>query len=410
MIHRDHGSSPLARGLRTPPSSGGRFSGIIPARAGFTVDLDASHVWSPDHPRSRGVYPRTETPVWSAEGSSPLARGLPEELIDNLTTGRIIPARAGFTPPGGGSPGRPGDHPRSRGVYPSPPPPPPSPSSDHPRSRGVYCRRRSCRRDPSGSSPLARGLRSSSTRCEMRRGIIPARAGFTLPSNRRSTTRSDHPRSRGVYPVNADNVLGFGGSSPLARGLRRRLVVDDGGHRIIPARAGFTGGRCRRRCSSGDHPRSRGVYTPAAAPVATAGGSSPLARGLRVSRSWELSLRRIIPARAGFTPPDDAGSTTDGDHPRSRGVYPTPTSRTDSRPGSSPLARGLPGGVQVEIGAGVDHPRSRGVYIAANLTFASGGGSSPLARGLRGQPARQALFVGIIPARAGFTADRRRDR
>ena len=55
---------------------------------------------------------------------------------------------------------------------------------------------------------------------EMR--IIPARAGFTLPMRVADLASADHPRSRGVY---SDYVRGTdieGGSSPLARGLRVR--------------------------------------------------------------------------------------------------------------------------------------------------------------------------------------------
>ena len=72
-------------------------SRIIPARAGFTVDGVVMGRLTGDHPRSRGVYPHTQTPVWSTEGSSPLARGLPALVDECARHGRIIPARAGFT-------------------------------------------------------------------------------------------------------------------------------------------------------------------------------------------------------------------------------------------------------------------------------------------------------------------------
>ena len=113
-----------------------------------------------------------------------------------------------------------------------------------------------------------------------------------------------------------------------------------------------------------DHPRSRGVYIPLTSPHGASIGSSPLARGLRYKpRSWARYMR-IIPARAGFT--------------------------TNSLPhGSIPQ----------------DHPRSRGVYwlvIAAEVAIL---GSSPLARGLPGTDAYTDKSWGIIPARAGFTAE-----
>ena len=50
------GSSPLARGLLVPLEVASLMLGIIPARAGFTcaVHNEAERPW--DHPRSRGVY------------------------------------------------------------------------------------------------------------------------------------------------------------------------------------------------------------------------------------------------------------------------------------------------------------------------------------------------------------------
>ena len=152
------GSSPLARGL---PGEGLFIvyaSGIIPARAGFTLSLSELCRCTPDHPRSRGVYVRGERGEDCRGGSSPLARGLHARVVAGDREGRIIPARAGFTRPASRSSTTPGDHPRSRGVY---------------RYRPVELDH------VGGSSPLARGLRARATRA--------------------SPMRTDHPRSRGVY-------------------------------------------------------------------------------------------------------------------------------------------------------------------------------------------------------------------
>jgi len=132
--------------------------------------------------------------------------------------------------------------------------------------------------------------------------------------------------------------------------------------RIIPARAGFTGGRAPRAQGGRDHPRSRGVYKAVADITDTIDGSSPLARGLPRDLSPPAQLGRIIPARAGFT---------------RRGVLPVRPRR--------------------------DHPRSRGVYAAPDSSTRSWAGSSPLARGLRSTPSAAPTPTGIIPARAGFT-------
>ena len=71
------------------------------------------------------------------------------------------------------------------------------------------------------------------------------------------------------------------GSSPLARGLPRREIVQAIAARIIPARAGFTSGNGMMVEAPTDHPRSRGVYLTATILKEWWDGSSPLARGLR---------------------------------------------------------------------------------------------------------------------------------
>ena len=194
------GSSPLARGL--PFCEPGENPGvrIIPARAGFTI-----------------LFPYT----WkSVGGSSPLARGLQMRAKILRPLVRIIPARAGFT---------------------SASCPTTTPPTDHPRSRGVYGG--SGRQQPvqHGSSPLARGLPAAGIRHEYHGWIIPARAGFTDYFVAAEPEIEDHPRSRGVYACHASFAGLTAGSSPLARGLRGRGAFQEPKHRIIPARAGFTG-------------------------------------------------------------------------------------------------------------------------------------------------------------------------
>ena len=111
------GSSPLARGLRLQHRRRRGRGGIIPARAGFTWPLSWSMVSRWDHPRSRGVYP---PPSWwgpRRAGSSPLARGLRWRRRRPRGRDGIIPARAGFTSAANGQVIGVPDHPRSRGVY-----------------------------------------------------------------------------------------------------------------------------------------------------------------------------------------------------------------------------------------------------------------------------------------------------
>ena len=266
------------------PRTGDR---IIPARAGFTDPLDDRGLHGWDHPRSRGVYPSDLQRFLEGDGSSPLARGLPPEPTGSLCASRIIPARAGFTRHTDRTRLRDQDHPRSRGVYRAP----------HPRAR-----------PPAGSSPLARGLLGAGDGGATVRGIIPARAGFTTTPPSPFSCATDHPRSRGVYRHARHPALLGGGSSPLARGLRPPDLPCHADVRIIPARAGFTSTTGASAAPHGDHPRSRGVYPRCPPSAGSAGGSSPLARGLhgRVGEIWDAG--RIIPARAGFTTRPGASS------------------------------------------------------------------------------------------------------
>ena len=214
-------------------------------------------------------------------------------------------------------------------------------------------------------------------------GIIPARAGFTLHRPRDHHHGADHPRSRGVYPVTRATFRSSSGSSPLARGLLRIWDRECYLPGIIPARAGFTPPPRTVSAGSWDHPRSRGVYGPGASRPGPGAGSSPLARGLRVSRGHDDEREGIIPARAGFTTCTTSAPRSSPDHPRSRGVYLQTTYEEMAGQGSSPLARGLPLGEDPHRGAGRIIPARAGFTCGMRPVSATTVGSSPLARGLR---------------------------
>ena len=214
---------------------------------------------------------------------------------------------------------------------------------DHPRSRGVYSERSGAAGTSLGSSPLARGLLGLAELGEGAAGIIPARAGFTPRWSPGRSSTADHPRSRGVYFTYGMTPAFSSGSSPLARGLLAEPAASTVTVGIIPARAGFTSGRSGESYSFPDHPRSRGVYSPADPPPYQPAGSSPLARGLPGELLKTAGKLRIIPARAGFTAARRSFSGEDADHPRSRGVYALASEPSELENGSSPLARGLQG-------------------------------------------------------------------
>ena len=175
-------------------------------------------------------------------------------------TGRIIPARAGFT--------------RIRTAV-------IDTIRDHPRSRGVYIKKMGAAHPTEGSSPLARGLHDQHKKVAIKARIIPARAGFTSCFEMWHYLNTDHPRSRGVYPPVQRDACDWPG--------------------IIPARAGFTGYSPCHYAMCRDHPRSRGVYSEQEHRRAAVLGSSPLARGLQLMCLRTVHQAGIIPARAGFT-------------------------------------------------------------------------------------------------------------
>ncbi len=215
---RDH---PRSRGKhgRGDPWSPLRV-GIIPARAGSTLSVRVFLVMWWDHPRSRGEHFFPCSVHRLLNGSSPLARGAPDRPGAEGITGGIIPARAGSTVEvvQGRRTNR--DHPRSRGEHVSGIFASVLALGSSPLARGAHHVSRSGGCGTPGSSPLARGaLEARRHRCPVR-GIIPARAGSTSPSCPMRTTAGDHPRSRGEHDGRGSSSHPPRGSSPLARGAR----------------------------------------------------------------------------------------------------------------------------------------------------------------------------------------------
>ena len=212
--------------------------------------------------------------------------------------------------------------------------------------------------------------------------IIPARAGFTRPPRPQPYAHADHPRSRGVYYDDRRSSGGDEGSSPLARGLQHRKRLAPNARRIIPARAGFTGSDSQGHYVHTDHPRSRGVYMPAPRPRSLDCGSSPLARGLPFGVQDPALPLRIIPARAGFT--QHVGQVDvrlAGSSPLARGLR-EGRLPDDGSPGIIPARAGFTQMVSPLMRWRPDHPRSRGVYHSSGVGDGFVDGSSPLARGL----------------------------
>ena len=213
-------------------------------------------------------------------GSSPLARGGRHARLDELLRGGLIPARAGRTLQGRGSPRCNWAHPRSRGA---------DPWSNVGDKRGV------------GSSPLARGGLMLGVLMTHAPGLIPARAGRTSSSIASSMSARAHPRSRGADPLHSAADETQPGSSPLARGGPPSSISDMLEDGLIPARAGRTSAASTREACGRAHPRSRGADSHGIALSAFRAGSSPLARGGPRPTPRRRRTGGLIPARAGRT-------------------------------------------------------------------------------------------------------------
>ena len=113
------GSSPLARGKLARVGDARHVGRLIPARAGKTGRGRNAPSRDPAHPRSRGENVAYMGYTTLEEGSSPLARGKPQDACPGGRGLRLIPARAGKTFWKASASSFSGAHPRSRGENPA---------------------------------------------------------------------------------------------------------------------------------------------------------------------------------------------------------------------------------------------------------------------------------------------------
>ena len=278
-----------ARGVAVAPgesiAKGGKIEGTADT-AGFThfsfwvSGLCSFAVKKSVHPRWRGEHSPSRATSVSTAGSSPLARGTRLSTQTRSLDRRFIPAGAGNTGKPAGARLKPAVHPRWRGEH---------------QATGSPTRA-SC-----GSSPLARGTQCSGMVVFSVSRFIPAGAGNTTRMPPSPTSQPVHPRWRGEHRRRLSRIGRFIGSSPLARGTRRKDNRPGAVPRFIPAGAGNTI-RCAPAAGrSAVHPRWRGEHPFARRQVPTPDGSSPLARGTRLPARQDQAGRRFIPAGAGNT-------------------------------------------------------------------------------------------------------------
>ena len=192
-----------------------------------------------------------------------------------------------------------------------------------------------------------------------------------------------HPRACGE---NAHSTRSWGhleGSSPRVRGKRAPRTPRPVEKRLIPARAGKTGGfRAWARARAGSSPRVRGKQR------------------FGVHRVLHV---RLIPARAGKTSSASARTWRQPAHPRACGenragdlTPPHPQWLIPARAGKT---RSLwPSAAGEEA-----HPRACGENDVKSAPRMSPRGSSPRVRGKRSRPRGARPCRGLIPARAGKT-------
>ena len=152
-----------------------------------------------------------------------------------------------------------------------------------------------------GSSPLTRGKQPARLASWRAVGLIPAHAGKTLRRPRRRQQRGAHPRSRGENTRNHKLGLPSKGSSPLTRGKRGFVGGHAGGRGLIPAHAGKTKMLRCSSASSAAHPRSRGENPSWQRTRSRSPGSSPLTRGKQPLAKTGAFDKGLIPAHAGKT-------------------------------------------------------------------------------------------------------------
>ena len=275
----------------------------------------------------------------------------------------------------------------------------------------------------SGSSPRLRGTLPRRCDCWGRLRFIPAFAGNTWSSPRRTWKSSVHPRVCGEHAPPAAMDSTVAGSSPRLRGTREHHRILRDRTRFIPAFAGNTMVRIRWWDGATVHPRVCGEHVLTEDAIGDLIGSSPRLRGTHQADTLRQRVQRFIPAFAGNTRCGRRAPAQAAVHPRVCGEH-QPRAGVDShRAGSSPRLRGThPPGTRQEHAvrfipafAGNTswrkkhcctcsvHPRVCGEHKGSALIRASLPGSSPRLRGTLDRPRWLARGCRFIPAFAGNT-------
>ena len=151
--------------------------------------------------------------------------------------------------------------------------------------------------------------------------FIPACAGNAMSGARSVFLLAVHPRMRGERFLRTHPNLLFTGSSPHARGTLRSSAMLQLVLRFIPACAGNASRWHAAACAGSVHPRMRGERFHEGRHAFLLLGSSPHARGTRISSRARFRWRRFILACAGNTCRGNPRPFRLWVHPRMRGKH-----------------------------------------------------------------------------------------
>ena len=171
----------------------------------------------------------------------------------------------------------------------------------HPRPCGEHRTHLAIHPKIQGSSPPVRGARRRGHRESRCGGLIPARAGSTVPFKIGGLLPRAHPRPCGEHVGAKDLDGGLVGSSPPVRGAPGWSCAPGRRPGLIPARAGSTLLLLLWRMHRGAHPRPCGEHTQGATAANRYEGSSPPVRGAPAVITTPTARCGLIPARAGST-------------------------------------------------------------------------------------------------------------
>ena len=272
-----------------------------------------------------------------------------------------------------------------------------------------------------GLSPLARGNRHAARGSVVSGGPIPARTG--QPSDLRQSPGGTwaYPRSHGATEQYGAYAKQREGLSPLARGNREIHASGCNGKGPIPARTGQPAHGRPHPPRDGAYPRSHGATRHKRRGLLCFLGLSPLARGNLPSATPACPMAGPIPARTGQPPTHRWVTCLHRAYPRSHGATDDPQRQVQHLVGLSPLARGNPRPIAVELVARGPipartgqpcacwaflssdraYPRSHGATQCPRLRHRAHRGLSPLARGNLSRLRPLCSPSGPIPARTG---------